>query len=359
MVFQNSDAPKYKQIMRMLIEEMEDADMKAHDRFHSESTLSNKFKVSIATIRMALKELIHEGLIYREHGRGTFVSPPTVKRQILIVGKFDDSLPARDFGIMNFTQSFISDRATQKRAYMPVALSTKRFVKIVPDLRHYYPNATCVLIFRDYKVVAKIQPILEKQQIPHLFYGSDSFLDYLENTPVCVYPEKKIIDLGVDHLIEEYGDNIHFVYSDHSPVFVNRFRHFEARMKAQNSSVQTVVLPVAERKLYDESLHEYAYDYLAKNHKKVRSIFCADDRFAILFHNAALRLGLKIPEDLSILGINDYPICDMVYPSLSSIRIPIVDDGRHCLNTLISKVEMEKSIAAPVSKVSLVRRLST
>lgn len=71
MVFQNSDAPKYKQIMRMLIEEIEDAGMEAHDRFHSESIFSEEFKVSIATVRMALKELIHEGLIYREYGRGS------------------------------------------------------------------------------------------------------------------------------------------------------------------------------------------------------------------------------------------------------------------------------------------------
>ncbi len=59
---------------------IEDSDLSAHARFHSESELKEKFNVSVPTIRMALKELIHEGLIYREHGRGTFVSPPTVKR---------------------------------------------------------------------------------------------------------------------------------------------------------------------------------------------------------------------------------------------------------------------------------------
>lgn len=357
MNFQISDAPKYKQIMRILIAEIDEAGLEAHDRFYSESALREKFKVSVPTIRMALKELIQEGLIYREQGRGTFVSPPTVKRQILIVGKFDDSLPARDFGIMNFTQSFISDKATQKRAYMPVALSSERFVKIAPDLRHYYPNATCVLFFRDYRVAVEMEAILEEQQIPRLFYGSDSFLEFIENTPVCVYPERKIIDLGLDYLIEKYGANIRFGYSSHTAVFVNRFRHYEARMGSEDLPTQPIVLPVRDR-LYDERLHEYAYDYLKENHTAMRSIFCADDRFALLFHNAALRLGLKIPDDLAILGINDYPICDMVYPTLSSIQIPIVDDGRRCLSALIGKVETGKPINVSASRVNLVRRMS-
>ncbi len=107
-------------------------------------------------------------------------------------------------------------------------------------------------------------------------------------------------------------------------------------------------------RLYDESLHEWVYDYLNSQSSINRPIFCADDRFAVLFHNAALRLGLKIPEDLAILGINDYPICDMVYPTLSSIQIPIVDDGRRCLDALITKVQTGKEIELLNSPVRVV-----
>ncbi len=102
-------------------------------------------------------------------------------------------------------QSFISDKLTQKRAYMLVAISSARFTRIAEDLRHYYPNATCVLFFRDSDVVEKMSPLLEEQRIPYAFYGSDTFTDELQSVSTCYYPEETIIRQGMEYLIDRYG----------------------------------------------------------------------------------------------------------------------------------------------------------
>lgn len=51
-----------------------------HDRIPSEHQLMEEFSVSRGTVRKAIKTLVDEGLVVQEHGRGTFVSEPSVTR---------------------------------------------------------------------------------------------------------------------------------------------------------------------------------------------------------------------------------------------------------------------------------------
>jgi DNA-binding transcriptional regulator YhcF (GntR family) len=191
-----SDAPKYKQIMRILVSEMQERGMEPHARFYSESELKDRFQVSVPTIRMALKELIQEGLIYREHGKGTFISPPSVKDQVLIVGRFEESLPSREFGIVSFMQSLIGDGSTPPSGLMPVAINSRIFQQLAPDLKHSYPNAKGVLFFRDFNTVRSTYAHLEALDLPYIFYGSDSWKNGLGDRPTCFYSEATIIEIG-------------------------------------------------------------------------------------------------------------------------------------------------------------------
>ena len=353
-----SDAPKYKQIMRILVSEMEERRMEPHARFYSESELKERFQVSVPTIRMALKELIQDGRIYREHGKGTFISPPTVRHQVLIVGQFQESMPSREFGIVSFAQSLISDSAAYAQPLMPVPMNSQNFTEIAADLKHYYPNAKGVLFFRDYGVVKSTSRFLEDEGIPYVFYGSDSIRQEVEGRPSCFYPEAKIIDIGLTHLRERYGDEIAFVFNSHIRVFENRAKLYFEWMEYQGLKSEVVKLSDAAN-LYDEVLHEEAFNYIQKLRGKVRAIFCVDDRFALLFHNAALRAGIRIPDELAILGINDYPFCNMVYPTISSISIPLFEDGRRCLEALLSQSQSGEVLNPGDSRVKLIHRRST
>ena len=353
-----SDAPKYKQIMRILVSEMEERRLEPHARFYSESELKERFRVSVPTIRMALKELIQDGRIYREHGKGTFISPPTVRHQVLIVGRFQESLPSREFGIVSFAQSLISDSAAYAQPLMPVPMNSQNFMEIASDLKHYYPNAKGVLFFRDFHVVRSTYQSLEEEAIPYVFYGSDSIRDQVEGRPSCFYPEAKIIDIVLSHLHERYGENIAFVFNSHIRVFENRYRLYREWMEDHGLKPEVIQL-ADESNLYAETLHEEAFDYIQQLRGKVRAIFCVDDRFALLFHNAALRAGVKMPEELAILGINDYPFCNMVFPTISSISIPLFEDGRRCLDALLSQSQSGEVINPGDSRVQLISRHST
>jgi LacI family transcriptional regulator len=65
----------------------------------------------------------------------------------------------------------------------------------------------------------------------------------------------------------------------------------------------------------DDALHEYS------------AFFCASDELAAGLLNYALRRGLRVPEDLSILGFDDLPITTMVTPALSTVKQPLRELG--------------------------------
>lgn len=65
--------PLYDQLVELLKEKIEE-EMEVHDLLASERELSELYGVSRTTVRLALQELENMGLVYRQHGKGTFVS---------------------------------------------------------------------------------------------------------------------------------------------------------------------------------------------------------------------------------------------------------------------------------------------
>ncbi|WP_342431303.1 GntR family transcriptional regulator [Neobacillus sp. FSL H8-0543] len=68
----SSSVPLYKQIKEILIEELQAANGESGRPFSTEQDLVQRFHVSRAPVRQALKELTDEGYVYRERAKGTF-----------------------------------------------------------------------------------------------------------------------------------------------------------------------------------------------------------------------------------------------------------------------------------------------
>ena len=71
-----SPLPLHYQLKQHLLEKIESGDWKPDDLIPSEQELQDAFGLSRTTVRQALSDLVYEGLLIRERGRGTFVSPP-------------------------------------------------------------------------------------------------------------------------------------------------------------------------------------------------------------------------------------------------------------------------------------------
>jgi len=74
--------PAYYQLKEIISEKIESKELKTGEKITSENKLSELYQISRMTVRQAIKELVEEGLIYKEKGKGTFVSRPKLKRDL-------------------------------------------------------------------------------------------------------------------------------------------------------------------------------------------------------------------------------------------------------------------------------------
>jgi DNA-binding LacI/PurR family transcriptional regulator len=57
------------------------------------------------------------------------------------------------------------------------------------------------------------------------------------------------------------------------------------------------------------------------------AVFALNDGMAIGVYHAASQVGLRIPQDLSVVGFDDYPLDEWLVPPLTTVRQPLTDMG--------------------------------
>ncbi|GHF84259.1 LacI family transcriptional regulator [Amycolatopsis bartoniae] len=71
------------------------------------------------------------------------------------------------------------------------------------------------------------------------------------------------------------------------------------------------------------------------------AVFAASDATALGVLEAARRRGLRVPEDLSVVGFDDTVLAELATPGLTTVRQPLQDMGRVALRTLLRLIAGE------------------
>ncbi|MDD3925083.1 MAG: GntR family transcriptional regulator [bacterium] len=86
------------------------------------------------------------------------------------------------------------------------------------------------------------------------------------------------------------------------------------------------------------------------------AMLLADDGFASGIYKATAQKGIKVPEDLSIIGFNDLPIAEAL--SLTTIRVPRYEIGHRASEIIRAKIAAAASGSRAIERVELVIRNS-
>jgi DNA-binding LacI/PurR family transcriptional regulator len=90
------------------------------------------------------------------------------------------------------------------------------------------------------------------------------------------------------------------------------------------------------------------------------AIFSMNDRMATGVMRRARELGLRVPDDLSLVGFDDISLAALLDPPLTTIRQPSVEQGRVAVNKLFELIkEGKKEFETVILPVELIVRGST
>jgi GntR family transcriptional regulator len=87
--------PLYYQLKEVLRQQIRSGHLEPHSAIPSEPELVASYHVSRATVRQALNELVNEGLLYRQHGKGTFVCEPRIQQALNELASLSEELKRR------------------------------------------------------------------------------------------------------------------------------------------------------------------------------------------------------------------------------------------------------------------------
>ncbi|RMF03928.1 MAG: LacI family transcriptional regulator [Chloroflexi bacterium] len=81
-----------------------------------------------------------------------------------------------------------------------------------------------------------------------------------------------------------------------------------------------------------------AHDLLSKTHPPT-AIIAINDMYAFGVYAGARDLGLNVPEDVSVVGVDDIVLAEVVQPPLTTVHQPITDITRLAVERLVGRLQ--------------------
>jgi LacI family xylobiose transport system transcriptional regulator len=138
-----------------------------------------------------------------------------------------------------------------------------------------------------------------------------------------------------------------------------------ARVDGYRAALETAGVPFDPHLIKTGDFHhEAGYRLgleLLRRPDRPTAIFAGNDLQAVGIYEAARELGLRIPEDLSVVGFDDVPVARWVGPPLTTVRQPLMEMGEAAARMVLGLGREEQPSAGTRVELatSLVERSST
>ena len=79
------------------------------------------------------------------------------------------------------------------------------------------------------------------------------------------------------------------------------------------------------------------------------AIIAANDLVATVVIRTVRQVGLRVPQDISVIGNDDQPFSAFLDPSLTTVQLPLVEAGQRAVELLLAQVRGEGAAADQVT----------
>jgi len=106
------------------------------------------------------------------------------------------------------------------------------------------------------------------------------------------------------------------------------------------------VLPAAQKKQIVEgdwsaASGERGLRQLLEQYPELDAIFACNDQMALGVLQAAHQLGLRVPEDLGVVGFDNTPESAYFWPPLTTVRHQLIEQGKLAVQALVGMIESQ------------------
>jgi LacI family transcriptional regulator len=100
-------------------------------------------------------------------------------------------------------------------------------------------------------------------------------------------------------------------------------------------------------------------DRILLEHPEITAVVCSSDVFAIGAMSVCRKRGIRVPEDISIVGCDDFDFAELLDPPLTTIAVPAALMGRLAAEQLWSAIANKEPVAGKLVATELIKRGSS
>jgi len=194
--------------------------------------------------------------------------------------------------------------------------------------------------------------IFESIDVP--FVVLDNYFD--NNKYDCIISNNALgTKSALKYLTDMGHKDICFLSSDFNCTNYRERRLAFSSQCLSNSQISHCANNIIKSPCSTKDAYNTCVNYIKDNkHRLPSAIFADNDLLASTCISALADEGFNVPNDISIVGFGDYSLCQMFFPALTSVHIPIHHLGSLSVRRLIKKMNGE---AIEVLKIELATSL--
>ena len=339
---------KYLDIVDWIKSELAEGKLKAGDRLPSENELAEKFRVSRQTARHAIDVLAADRLVSRVRGSGTYIGPvggrtagtglhPGRNRHhgtIAVMSTYVDGyiFPNTVRGIEQvlvrsgyvMQLCFTGNKIHRERELLEKMVSTDRIDGLIVEaVKSALPNP-------NFKYFSRLSGL----GVPILFINAAyPGLPY----PLVALNDPRMAFKATQYLVDRGHRKI-------AGIFKADDGQGRLRYQGYAECMRTIGRGVDERSVFwidtvaMQEMEKFA-PYLLERIQGCTAVVCYNDQVAYALAAILKKYGIRVPEDVSLIGMDDADIAAMAEVPITTFPHPKFDLGKKAAENLLKMID--------------------
>ncbi|QEN04396.1 GntR family transcriptional regulator [Thiospirochaeta perfilievii] len=332
---------KYKRVIEYLLNLFNTNSYVSGKQLPTEFEIMDALGVSRNTVRKAILEMEKNDLVERRHGSGTFYTGLDINKKsggLIGLVNFSDMgyifpqiIKGVEDTLYDFGYSLVlagSCYDIEREISSLKLLIDQKVEGLIIDLSKYYTLGE----------QARVMDLVKSFNIPVVTTHWKGSLNNFSS--ISINDEKGGFD-ATNYLISKGHKNIGMVYKSNTQAGLYRFSGYKKALK--EAGIEFNEDYVVSYDDFDDSmdtLHAYncTKDLISKTGGKLTGIFYYTDKCAMEGYKAIESENLTVPDDISVIGFDNYHSSALVTPPLTTFEHPKAELGKWAANVLIDEI---------------------
>jgi DNA-binding LacI/PurR family transcriptional regulator len=335
---------RYKEIKNMLLAEI--ARMNSNDRLPSRHELCKRMDTAKATLDKAINELVAEGALYSKGGSGTYVVGSGDQLTIhtgqswgVIVRDVRDTFFADIVrGVENVAQSYginiilgnsDEDFEKQEQYIKRLSLSDVSGLIVVP------------VVNRDEEQTNRFYYQLKELKMPIVFCCRN--VERI-NAPMVLSNDFYGGYIVTKHLLEQGYRHIAYIAAEKYRASADRCQGYITVLLENGIEINRKIITIEDKgQLEYCSVGYAAMKRFLTSGQSMDAVFCFNDKVAQGAYQAIAEAGLRVSDDIGVVGYDNSDICEKLTPVLTSVAYKNLEIGTKAAEVLYKQMSGEFS----------------